>query len=272
MQPSREDILGKQNPDRRIGVILAHTKKPDGLAVIDLLHELGLKSKDRSGLNDNHLKKLVKEGLLEECQAIPEHGEQKKKRQLDAHRLNQDLDTFAELLRMFVGTEYEEEFLKSAYAGSFSTNDLEICLQVRTTICDKLKTVQLLCNTFYPDSPMAKTLDSLFAPDPLDDLTAEELYDTVRGFFAVISVDADDICTMFMDFFERREAERIASSRPRGATMQESLIVRSVLSGPGGSAADQELMRQHARDMRKKQLPPPVITVQTPSQPSGTLP
>jgi hypothetical protein len=115
MQPSGEDILGKQNPDRRIGVILAHTKKPDGLAVIDLLHELGLKSKDRSGLNDNHLKKLVKAGVLEECQAIPERGEQKKKRQRDAHRLNQDLDTFAKLLNTFIGTDDQDTFLYSQY-------------------------------------------------------------------------------------------------------------------------------------------------------------
>lgn len=225
-------MLGKQNPDRRIEVILAHTKKPDGLAVIDLLHELGLKSKDRSGLNDNHLKKLVKAGVLEECQAFSEHGAQTKKRQLDAHRLNQDLDMFTELIRVFVRTEYEEEFLKSAYVGGFGVDHLEIRLQVFTTIFDQLKTVQLLCDTFFPASPMAETLDALFAPDPLDDLTMEELYDMVRGVCEVVRTEGDDMCAMFMDFFERMESERIASDSPKGATVQKSLIVRSVFPLP----------------------------------------
>ena len=233
MQPSREDILGKQNTERRLEVILAHAKKPDGLAVIDLLQELGLKSKDRSGLNDNHLKKLVKAGVLEECQAIPEHGEQKKKRQRDAHRLNQDLDTFAELLRMFVETEYAEDFLKSAYIGSFSTDDLEISLAVVMTILDKLKTVQLVCNTFYNGSPLTKELDALFAPDPFEDLTVEELYDMsaaitsafVNGLTNMTDTAMTDTAIAFTNYTERKEAERIASGRPRvdAATRERAL-------------------------------------------------
>ena len=260
MQPSREDILGKQNPDRRIGVILAHTKKPDGLAVIDLLHELGLKSKDRSGLNDNHLKKLVKAGVLEECQAITEHGERTKKRQLDAHRLNQDLDTFAELLNTFIGTEYAEEFLKSAYVGSFSTDDLEISRIVFTAIIDKLKTVHLVCDAFYPGLPLTKSLDVLLAPSPFNDLTEEELYDmcaTSTNAFLNELTKTSTAIDAFINHTKRKEAERIASGRPRvDAATREGVLQTPVKQRTIADRLTLANIRLDEGD-EKKQLPPP---------------
>lgn len=161
MQPSREDILGKQNPDRRIGVILAHTKKPDGLAVIDLLHELGLKSKDRSGLNDNHLKKLVKAGVLEECSAIPEHGTQKRKRERDAHRLKQDPVVFQNLLEIFIGTEYESAFLMSLYVQDLDLRDYGVFNAIMLAVEGHLEVAALILRYFYPDWQLSKELNAI---------------------------------------------------------------------------------------------------------------
>lgn len=98
MQPSREDILGTQNPERRLKVILEHVKKPDGLAFVDLLHELELTSSDRSGIKRNHLEPLVKSGILEECYMVSEYSKREKKRPVDGHRVSGDLPTLWKVL------------------------------------------------------------------------------------------------------------------------------------------------------------------------------
>ena len=98
MQLSREDILGTQNPERRLKVILEHVKKPDGLAFVDLLHELELSPSDRSGIKRNHLEPLVKSGILEECYVVSEYGKRGKKRPVDGHLVCSDLPTLWKVL------------------------------------------------------------------------------------------------------------------------------------------------------------------------------
>ena len=98
MQPSRKDILGTQNPERRLKVILEHVKKPDGLAFVDLLHELKLSSNDRSGIKRNHLEPLVKSGILKECYVVSEYGKRGKKRPVDGYRVCGDLPTLWKVL------------------------------------------------------------------------------------------------------------------------------------------------------------------------------
>jgi len=142
MQPFRKDILGKQNPDRRIGVILAHTKKPDGLAVVDLLYDLGLKPKDRSGLQTNHLDKLIELGILEKCSVIPEHGKQQKKR--DGHRLKTDIVTFSELFTALSATEHIKTFLQSPYTQNLDPVSEEITRALLDVFRDYLKNIEFV--------------------------------------------------------------------------------------------------------------------------------
>ena len=171
--------------------------------IIDFLKErFGIR--EQKNIREHHLKKLEKKNLIKRESAGRGHP--------DYWYAKPDAETSAKFLNMFVGTEYEEEFLKSVYIRRFGVDNLEMRLPVLTTIFDKLKTVQLLCNTFYPDSPMAETLDALFAPNPSDDLTVEELHDL---FTLLQCEDVDGVCALFIDFFERREAERIASGGPR---------------------------------------------------------
>jgi len=98
MQPSREDILGTQNPERRLKVILEHVKNPDGLAIVDLLHELELNPSDRSGIKRNHLESLVKSGILEECYVVSEYDKREKKRPVDGYRVCDDLPALWKVL------------------------------------------------------------------------------------------------------------------------------------------------------------------------------
>jgi hypothetical protein len=158
MQPSREDIRGKRNTDRRIRVILAYTGRTDGLAVIDLLHELGLTADDRSGVVQNHLEPLVEAGVLEECEVIPDHGKQKRKRKRDAHRLKQDPVVFGDLLEIFIGTEYQYAFLMSVYVGLFDPRDCGVCDAIMGAVHHHIEVAELFLSYFYPDSPLAKAL------------------------------------------------------------------------------------------------------------------
>lgn len=113
---TKDDIVGKRNTERRTQVILAHMKKPEGLAVVDLLHELNLTEKDRAGIESNHLKPLIKAGVLEECTAIPEHGKQKKLLPRVAYRLKNDLPTLQKIVNAFDNNpEVEDEIIISQY-------------------------------------------------------------------------------------------------------------------------------------------------------------
>ena len=161
MQPSREDILGKQKTDRRIRVILAYAGRTDGLTVIDLLHELGLKPKDRSGVVQNHLEPLVKAGVLEECEVIPDNGEQKRKRKRDAHRLKQCTVVFGDLLKIFIGTKYEGAFLMSLYVQDLDPYDRGVFNSIMITVEDHLEVAALLLHYFYPDWQLSKELDAI---------------------------------------------------------------------------------------------------------------
>lgn len=99
MQFMNMDILGARSPDRRKQIILLHAAKPDGLAIIDLLHELKLKESDRSGVVNNHLDLLVELGVLAECQVVSEYGKRKKKnRPVDGYRLCNNLQTLHTLV------------------------------------------------------------------------------------------------------------------------------------------------------------------------------
>lgn len=119
MQATKKTILGEQSIERRTKVILAHMKKPDGLAVVDLLHELNLTEKDRSGIVDHHIAPLLEFGVLEECPTIPEHGKQKKKRKLDGHLLKKDLQALQEIINAFDNNlEVEDEIIRSQYWGA----------------------------------------------------------------------------------------------------------------------------------------------------------
>ena len=82
-------------------------------------------------------------------------------------RLKKDTDTFAKLLNTFIGTEYAEDFLKSAYVGRFSAQDPKTESAVMEAITDKLKTVQLVCKAFYPASPLANELETILASGTL---------------------------------------------------------------------------------------------------------
>lgn len=86
-----------------------------------------------------------------------------------------DSATFAQLLNRFVGTEYEEEFLKSSYVRDrpcLMNSDIDAA--VVNTIIDKLKTVQLVWDTFYPNLPLTHALTAVRAPGTSDDV-AEKL-------------------------------------------------------------------------------------------------
>ena len=117
MRPSKEGILGKQNPERRVEILLAHAQKPDGLAVIDLLDGMGLEPKDRAGIQTNHLDKLIELGMLVECSVVPEHGKQKRNRERDAHRLNHDPETFHILVTKAFDHDRDSQtvFMRSQY-------------------------------------------------------------------------------------------------------------------------------------------------------------
>lgn len=117
------------------------------------MHELGLKPKDRSGVAQNHLEPLVRTGVLVECQAIPEHGKEKRERKRDAHQLNPDPDTFAELLNIFIGTEHLEDFLHSPYVSEIDgTTAIRIIID---TISEHMKPVQALAKMVGLPSPEA---------------------------------------------------------------------------------------------------------------------
>lgn len=111
MPPSRNDILG-QNPDKRTKIILIHAAHPEGLAVVDLVHELGLDPKKRSGLVDNHLEPLVKAGVLEDHSTVPIHGKQKRKTEKNGYRLKDGISTLKTLVS---GDELCHEIMKSLY-------------------------------------------------------------------------------------------------------------------------------------------------------------
>lgn len=86
-------------------------------------------------------------------------------------RLRQDIDTFAGLLNTFIETEYAEAFLKSAYVRRFSIRDPEIHSAVIEAITDKFKITQLVCNAFYPGSPLANDLETILESGTPDDAT-----------------------------------------------------------------------------------------------------
>ena len=81
-------------------------------------------------------------------------------------RLKQDTDTFTELLDIFIGTEHLEDFLHSSYVDNIELRDLEKIDQiVIDTIINKLKTVQLVCDTFYFGLPLTNELNAILASD-----------------------------------------------------------------------------------------------------------
>jgi len=128
---------------------------------------------EQKNIREHHLKTLEKKKLIKRESAGKGKTDYWYVKNPDS--VTDDAATFAQLLNRFVGTEYEEEFLKSSYVSDrpcLMNSDIDAA--VVNTIYDKLKTVQLLCNTFYPYLPLTHALTTVLAPGTSDDV-AEKL-------------------------------------------------------------------------------------------------
>lgn len=145
MPTTTKDLLGR-NPDQRIKIILLHAAHPEGLAVVDVVFELGVDNKKRTGLVDNHLDPLVEAGVLEEYSVTPKHSKQKRQTKKNGYRMKDEIST----LQILANTDKLCcETLKSAYyvtmvdpvcghfSGNLSTAGLPKLTEVETK-CLKL--------------------------------------------------------------------------------------------------------------------------------------
>jgi hypothetical protein len=159
-----ETILGNK-PPIRTAILLEYAKTPNGISVKHIDKKLGV-----SGLDKNHLKKLEEFGILEihHIKVRRPAGRFKTETMCTdkGYRLKQYPDTFAKLLSIFVGTEHLEDFLHSSYVDNIELRDLgKIDQIVIDTIINKLKTVQLVCDTFYFGFPLTNELNAILASD-----------------------------------------------------------------------------------------------------------
>jgi hypothetical protein len=159
-----ETILGNKPSIKKV-ILLEYVKTPDGILVKEIEKRLGV-----SGLDKNHLTKLEEFGILEihHIKVRRPAGRFKTETMCTdkGYRLKQYPDTFAKLLSIFVGTEHLEDFLHSSYVDNIELRDLgKIDQIVIDTIINKLKTVQLVCDTFYSGLPLTNELNTILASD-----------------------------------------------------------------------------------------------------------
>jgi len=154
--------------------------------IIDFLKDqFGIR--EQKNIREHHLKTLEKKKLIKRESAGKGKTDYWYVKNSDS--VTDDAATFAQLLNRFVGTEYEEEFLKSSYVRDrpcLLNSDIDAA--VVNTIYDKLKTAQLVCDTFYPDSLLALALTAVLAPGTSDDVAAkleeqreQQLHDLFRA-------------------------------------------------------------------------------------------
>ena len=122
---------------------------------------------DETGLNESnvskHLNKLKEKSIVDYKTCLPQDG---KNYTGKCWYILDDPDTFVTLLKKFVGNEHLEDFFLSQYVANIELSDLgKIDQIVIDTIIDKLKTVQLVCNTFYFGMPLTNELNAILASD-----------------------------------------------------------------------------------------------------------
>lgn len=159
-----DKLLGK-NPSRRRKILLEFAKQPSGVANKVMAETLHI---DHSDLVNQHLSVFEEFGVIRKCDVVVKRpmGRVRTPTEISmkGYRLNHD--AFATLLNIFVGTDHLEDFLHSSYVDNIELRDLEKIDQiVIDTIINKLKTVQLVCDTFYFGFPLTNELNAILASD-----------------------------------------------------------------------------------------------------------
>ena len=152
-----ETILGNK-PSIRKAILLEYAKTPDGIPVKRIDEKLGV-----SGLDKNHLKKLEELGILEICHIEVSRPSGRFRTETvcmdKGYRLKQDPDTFAKLLRVFIGTKYIDDFVISAYIETIDNQDLKhIGLEF---VVEQVNAALFVATAFVPEADIRWLLNTI---------------------------------------------------------------------------------------------------------------